>query len=377
MPVRLYGATSGYVDIAVPDVADNSTLTLSPGRVSPGMVLITKQSFSGVTVANIDGVFTSTYKNYRIVVRGACAASPTTETLLMRMRAAGVTNSGATEYGYGASYTQNSTQARLFGNSGDSGMAIGWMGNVAFQTDVTVTSPALAAPTLASGTGYTRYDTTDTVIYVGGVHHTATAYDGFALVGVTGTTFTCDVYVYGYAETVGDYPQLNQVPGLSLITTQTFSAASSVSVNNCFSSTYTNYLASLEISSSSAADADITLRLRAGGVDDSSSVYNGDRIVQFGGTLVGQDYAGGSAFGFSQTASSRPWACSELVLFRPAVADETVILSRSYGAASAGEFYHDLRACAHTSATAFDGLTVYPSSGTFTGTLCIYGYRKA
>ena len=177
--------------------------------------------------------------------------------------------------------------------------------------------------------------------------------------------------------TVLELPTDSIKPGLVLVAAQSFSAVSAVNFDGCFTSDYENYLILIGVTGSSASDSDITFRLRLAGSDITTASYNADRIVQFGATLVGQDYSGSSALGLVNLSSAGPWSSSELSVFRPAVADETVILAKSYGRNNAGELYHDHRACQHTQATAYDGFSIYVTSGNFTGNIHVYGYRKA
>lgn len=165
-------------------------------------------------------------------------------------------------------------------------------------------------------------------------------------------------------------------PGLVLVTTSSFSAASSVSVDDCFTSEYDNYHITLAITGASGTDTDLSMRLRVSSTDSSTS-YNADRIVQFDATVAGQDYASATSFVFAQTATARPWAGASLMLFGPALADETVIITDAYGANSSGQHYQDRRTCCHNVTTAYDGFTILSSSGTITGSLAVYGYRKA
>ncbi len=98
--------------------------------------------------------------------------------------------------------------------------------------------------------------------------------------------------IYGFpypqpSDLVANYPALGQdlaedietvIDGLSsgaltLITTQSFSAASAVNVNNCFSATYDNYKVHIQFSASSGSTT-LQFRFRAGGNNDATAGYN-------------------------------------------------------------------------------------------------------
>jgi hypothetical protein len=62
-------------------------------------------------------------------------------------------------------------------------------------------------------------------------------------------------------------------------------------------------------------------------------------------------------------------------IFSPNLAQFTQILSHgNYGAASSTIY---MTSGAHEVATAYDGMTLYPTSGTITGTLRVYGYQNS
>lgn len=159
--------------------------------------------------------------------------------------------------------------------------------------------------------------------------------------------------------------------GLVLIATQSFTAASTVSVDNCFTSTYENYLVAVNASGSS--DQLTYMRLRASGSDNTAASYNTQSLS-----------ANVSTVSTSRVSSGTTWCVGALStnqnalsvnLYLPAVAVTTVFRAlNSY--ASSGAYIFD-QSGSHSVASSFDGFTVYPASGTITGSLQVYGYRKA
>jgi hypothetical protein len=149
--------------------------------------------------------------------------------------------------------------------------------------------------------------------------------------------------------------------GLVYITQATISGTST-SINNCFTSTYANYLINVNIASAST-NADIRLRLRVGGVD-SNGPYDqkGDIAVTTTSVKLGD--------------SSNSYGYGTIQIGGPQAADYTVgsILYHGLntGVAAAGyrtTFDADVQ-------TQFDGFTVF-STATLTGTMFVYGYRNA
>lgn len=156
--------------------------------------------------------------------------------------------------------------------------------------------------------------------------------------------------------------------GLDLITAQTFSGLSSVSVNNCFTAVYQNY----RLVFSGTGSGDALLRLRAGGVDNTSSDYRMARY--FVGHNVNVAFT--SVTNNTQTnmilgnASSNDSVFSA-DLFNPHLAVNTLCVSNA-----AGPLLQTI-AGSLLNSVSFDGCTVYASSGTLTGSLRIYGYRNS
>jgi hypothetical protein len=78
--------------------------------------------------------------------------------------------------------------------------------------------------------------------------------------------------------------------------TVTFSGASSISLNGCFSSTYDNYQIVISIDANSAI-SDNYLRMRASGTDNSESQYRyGGNLRNWAGTLDWTNSTGGTLF---------------------------------------------------------------------------------
>ena len=148
-----------------------------------------------------------------------------------------------------------------------------------------------------------------------------------------------------------------------------FSAAATLSVNGCFTSSYDAYMIWSQFSSS-VADINVSLRMRAAGTDASGANYDFQEFVAANTSLTG-------ARSSSQT-SGQFARCSDcfatINIHNPALAAITYYLSQAwYGPGVTLTEY----AGRHTPATAYDGFTVLPSSGNITGKLRVYGLRKS
>lgn len=165
--------------------------------------------------------------------------------------------------------------------------------------------------------------------------------------------------------------------GLDLITTQSFSAVSSVSVNNCFSATYDNYRVVIAASGSvdGSAGTATRIRLRSAGTDYSASTYAEFGIFvnassgpsRYFNNSVAQatigwhfNYSGISTVDFASPATSGAYKHYTSTSLGTGTAD-------GYGGYASGRVL---------TTSAYDGFTFFPTSGTLTGTVSIYGYRR-
>lgn len=158
--------------------------------------------------------------------------------------------------------------------------------------------------------------------------------------------------------------------GLQLITTQTLSGVSSVTVNNCFSATYTNY--EIIFSVTTGASGSSSFRLRASGADASSANYNQQRAT-FGGTSTSpiRDSNANQWFGQGLVGTLNYFS---MKVFRPFAAATTAMHTYS-GRGTDTNIDTDIFTGGHTLATSYDGFTLAFGS-TSTGSLRVYGYSN-
>jgi hypothetical protein len=161
------------------------------------------------------------------------------------------------------------------------------------------------------------------------------------------------------------------VSGMVLVNKTDFSAASSVSINNCFSAAYDNY--KIIMSGSVSASSYIRTRMRASGVDVSTNYnYNG---FYCNTSAVG--FESGAASGAASATIIGRWIinyrCSlDGIIASPFLAQETNHIATSDNRDALYKF-----SSTHLTATSYDGITIYPDSGNFTGTVRVYGLRNS
>ena len=160
--------------------------------------------------------------------------------------------------------------------------------------------------------------------------------------------------------------------GLVCVKAETaFTTASTINVNNVFSSTYTNYL--LNIIFDASVELDVQLRLRVGGVDNSTAnSYQRQTIEATGGSstviqTARDNYLLGAG---NATAPS----AIQAYLWQPFVAAKTPIMSNNQRSSNTTTIF--ISWAYHNQATSYDGFSLLTSTGTITGTYSVYGYSK-
>ena len=164
-------------------------------------------------------------------------------------------------------------------------------------------------------------------------------------------------------------------PGLVLITAQSFSAASALSLSSVFNSTYDHYFLILHNAASTASILRIRLRDASGDLTGANYSFGSAGIAPTTGTMnVGANGATSWALGYSSTLRT---SCA-LNIIGPNLAQNTQITGTSQVVNSAdSEYVPAVIGGVYNAATICTGISIYPSSGTFTGAAALYGYRKA
>jgi hypothetical protein len=156
---------------------------------------------------------------------------------------------------------------------------------------------------------------------------------------------------------------------LTLITTTSFSAAAAMSVNNCFTSTYTNYLIQFKLAVTTGT-VDILYKERSSGTDDSDFYYYASTKVTSAGTVTGTGAANTTAFTICNTSTD---GYGSIIVYSPNVATNTYYdwktMDFSPNTVSGGGLHA-------STPTTCDGFSIIPASSTITGTVSVYGYSK-
>lgn len=158
-----------------------------------------------------------------------------------------------------------------------------------------------------------------------------------------------------------------------LVASQSFSAVSSVSFDNVFTADYDHYMVLRNVQGS-VANEQIIGRLRSGGSDDTSTLYASQLTGANSTTLIAQRGLYDrmqAALGYTETTT---FGGAATYVLAPFLSNRTgFIYQHGYDNSASIRFYH-WQGC-FDAATSFDGITFYPSTGTITGSIFVYGLR--
>ena len=154
--------------------------------------------FSAVTSLSLNGVFTSDYDNYLIVVNHYVSNTTGNWRMWIRLRASGTDATAAnyTSQRLSADGTTKGAQ-RL---TSQTEFFLGQSSATLRSADtIHMYGPALSQPTAARNVNV--YGSSNATIFdLANTHSLSTSYDGFTLIPETGAEFTGTIHVFGYEE---------------------------------------------------------------------------------------------------------------------------------------------------------------------------------
>jgi hypothetical protein len=188
--------------MAIKTFTDLTTLPASDINTylaNSGLVYVTQTNFTNSTAVLVDGCFTSSFTNYRILVNFTSAS--TNNSILFRMRSGGTTNISS-NYTWGGFISYSGSAILASSNSG--GTATSWviteLDTANFPNTpsaIELMSPETTFRTAIFANGFTPVSPQSYYRHIGGIMSVTTSYDGFAIVPSAGNV-TGTVTVYGY-----------------------------------------------------------------------------------------------------------------------------------------------------------------------------------
>ncbi len=168
--------------------------------------------------------------------------------------------------------------------------------------------------------------------------------------------------------------------GLTLILNQAFTTISELSIDNIFTSTYRDYRIIINTDSSSVLNADLLLRLRRNGADDTTNNHN--QASWFVTDTAGSgswESSGGRNFItlFKMDNPLNAYGSIVMDILNPQVQKFTMVSGLSnFGQSGANNLRFAMNSAKFVGTTQFDGFKISTTSGTATGNIRIYGYRN-
>jgi hypothetical protein len=192
-------------------------------------------------------------------------------------------------------------------------------------------------------------------------------------IGTTGTATIPQIETYTGSAWQTPY-------GMTLLNASTFTTASSISVNNVFTTTYDNYI--ITVTGTSSADLDVAFRFRASGTDVTSASYQtvAQRLYANGSTPTASNASATNATSITTTfglGNARPSAAT-INVFRPFTSDtwKPITATNAFNHSGVNVLTASMAGTINSS-TLFDGFTLLVTSGSITGILKVYGLRNA
>jgi hypothetical protein len=160
--------------------------------------------------------------------------------------------------------------------------------------------------------------------------------------------------------------------GLVHISSSTLSNVASVNINNVFTSAYKNYRILLDINAVSTSPT-ITMRLRAGGVDSTTSDYDKQDNGRTGGTNFGGLTNG--VTNWSLSIGGRQYLKANLDLFNPQVSTQTFGIGTAFSGDLGANIGASVNVVDHRLSYQADGFSLAFAGGNVNGIVQVYGYR--
>jgi hypothetical protein len=163
---------------------------------------------------------------------------------------------------------------------------------------------------------------------------------------------------------------------LVYLTGSTFTTQSTVIFDSVFNSTYDNYKVLISLTAASGGDVGIGYYYRSGSpAADTTTGYFAQYTRSTGGTASGAYESLGLVGLVSNTYAN--YTNIDCTIFGANLANVSTIVALGQYVTNSGNPYQNSFATHQIATTQYTGIKFFPTSGTFSGTIRIYGIKKA
>ena len=174
-----------------------TSVTISGGTATVGAN--GRIAFSaGTTGLTLNGVFTSAYRNYKIVATGFKAASAGNDFLYYRLTSAG-TEASTNYYQASVAFAMSNGSLQNLGGTGATSFMASriYTSGAYFSCTGDLFNPFIASYTMYNGQGYGTTLNDDQQLVTSGLNYNNTSYDGLKLIP-TASSISGEISIYGY-----------------------------------------------------------------------------------------------------------------------------------------------------------------------------------
>jgi hypothetical protein len=162
-------------------------------------------------------------------------------------------------------------------------------------------------------------------------------------------------------------------PALTLIKKVDFTTASTIDFSNSFSSTYDMYC--IQGSLTSSSNGDLNFRWRVSGSDDSTSNYS-YQLADINNTSANNARISSQTAGRLVGINASARTSLKIELYNPFLSSTKHWVGHAGVNVDTAVYVNQITG-GFNNTNSFTGMTIYPSTGTVTGTLRIYGYQNS
>ena len=164
--------------------------------------------------------------------------------------------------------------------------------------------------------------------------------------------------------------------GMVLISTTSFTAQSTISIDNVFSTTFDNYLIKFN-NCIASSNTWLSMRLRVAGADETSANYHSQYLFAGGTSVAAARYASATSWVEVMRIDSTQQNLGDINIFTPFATRPTTasMVTVTGGATTSIDTLSYVRGL--NTATSYTGFTVLTGGApTITGSVSVYGFNK-